>query len=247
MKPLIVANWKCNPSTLKEGEELVKEIEEGINGFNSAEVVICPPFVFIPFLIQRSDLLFGAQNCFSEDKGPFTGEISIKMLEEVGVKYVIVGHSERRNTFKETSEEINLKLLRALDSSITPILCIGESREERQSGKTFNVLTEQLEKCLLGVSKDNSSKIILAYEPVWAIGTGESANISDIGEVRVFIREFLSNKFGKENCEKIRILYGGSVDSNNIHSFIAEARMNGALVGGASLKANEFLKLIKTA
>ncbi|MFZ3054733.1 MAG: triose-phosphate isomerase [Minisyncoccales bacterium] len=247
MKPLIVANWKCNPLTLKEGEELVERIEEGINGFNSAEVVICPPFVFLPFLIQRSDLPFGAQNCFSGDKGPFTGEISIKMLEEIGVKYVIVGHSERRNTFKETSEEINLKLLRALDSSITPILCIGESREERQNGKTFNVLTEQLEKCLLGVSKDNSSKIVLAYEPVWAIGTGESANVSDIGEVRVFIREFLSNKFGKENCEKIRILYGGSVDSNNIHSFVAEARMNGALVGGASLKANEFLKLIKTA
>jgi len=246
MKPLIVANWKCNPLTLKEGEELVKEIEEGIDGFNSAEVVICPPFVFLPFLIQRSDLPFGAQNCFSKDKGPFTGEISVNMLEEIGVKYVIVGHSERRNTFKETSEEINLKLLRALDSSITPILCIGESREERKNGKTFNVLTEQLEKCLLGVSKDNSSKIVLAYEPVWAIGTGESANVSDIGEVRVFIREFLSNKFGKENCEKIRILYGGSVDSNNIHSFITEARMNGALVGGASLKAGEFLKLIKT-
>jgi len=247
MKPLIVANWKCNPLTLKEGEELVEELEKGIDGFNSVEVVICPPFVFLPFLIQRSDLSFGAQNCFSEDKGPFTGEISVNMLEEIGVKYIIIGHSERRNTFKETNEDINLKLLRVLNSSVTPILCIGEKREERENGKTFDVLTEQLEKCLLGVSKENAGKIVLSYEPVWAIGTGKSASVSDIGEVRVFIREFLSNKFGKENCEKIRILYGGSVDSNNIHSFITEARMNGALVGGASLKANEFLKLIKTA
>jgi triosephosphate isomerase len=247
MKPLIVANWKCNPLTLKEGEELVEELEKGIDGFNSAEVVICPPFVFLPFLIQRSDLSFGAQNCFSEDKGPFTGEISVNMLEEIGVKYIIIGHSERRNTFKETNEDINLKLLRVLNSSITPILCIGEKREERRDGKIFAVITEQLEKCLLGVSKEDAGKIVLAYEPVWAIGTGEPAQVSDIGEVRVFIREFLSNKFGKENCEKIRILYGGSVDSNNIHSFVAEARMNGALVGGASLKANEFLKLIKTA
>jgi triosephosphate isomerase len=247
MKPLIVANWKCNPLTLKEGEELVERIEEGVSGFNSAEVVICPPFVFLPFLIQRSDLPFGAQNCYFEDKGPFTGEVSVKMLEEVGAKYVIIGHSERRKIFKETSEEINLKLLKVLDSSIIPILCIGENREEREQGKTFDVLTEQLEKCLLGVSKENSNKIVLAYEPVWAIGTGQSAQVSDIGEVRVFIREFLSNKFGKENCEKIRVLYGGSVDSNNVHSFVTEARMNGVLVGGASLKATEFLELIKTA
>lgn len=247
MKPLIVANWKCNPLTLKEGEELVKRIEEGIEEVSSAEVVICPPFVFLPFLIQRAGLPFGAQNCFSEDKGPFTGEISVNMLEEVGAKYVIIGHSERRKIFKETSEEINLKLLKVLNSSITPILCIGENREEREQGKTFDVLTEQLEKCLLGVSKEDSSKMVLSYEPVWAIGTGQPAQVSDIVEVRVFIREFLSNKFGKENCEKIRVLYGGSVDSNNVHSFVTEARMNGVLVGGASLKSDEFLKLIKAA
>jgi len=247
MKPLIVANWKCNPLTLKEGEDIVERIEEGTKDFSSAEVVICPPFVFLPFLIQRSEISFGAQNCYSEDKGPFTGEISVNMLEEIGAKYVIVGHSERRKIFKETDEEINLKLLRVLKSSITPILCIGEDREEREQGKTFDVLTRQLEKCLLGASKEDSNKIVLSYEPIWAIGTGHSANVSDIGEVRVFIREFLSNKFGKENCEKIRILYGGSVDSNNVHSFVTEARMNGVLVGGASLKSEEFLKLIKTA
>jgi triosephosphate isomerase (TIM) len=248
MKPLIVANWKCNPLTLKEGEGIVKRVEEGVKDFDSAEVVICPPFVFLPFLIQEFPTVsFGAQNCFSESKGPFTGEVSVPMLEEIDAKYVIVGHSERRKAFKETNEEINLKVLRVLSSKITPILCIGESREEREGGKTFDVIAEQLEKCLFGVSEEDSSRLVLSYEPVWAIGTGQSAQVSDIGEVRVFIRDFLSNKFGKERSENIRILYGGSVDSNNVHSFVTEARMNGVLVGGASLKSDEFLKLIKTA
>lgn len=247
MVPLIVANWKCNPLSLKEAEELVLRIEEGIKGFDSAEVVICPPSVFISSLIKKSDIPFGAQNCYSEDKGAFTGEISVSMLEDIGAKYVILGHSERRKIFKETNEDINLKLLKVLGSSVAPILCIGENREEREQGKTFDVLAEQLQKCFLGVTKENAEKIVLAYEPVWAIGTGQSAQVSDIGEVRVFIRQFLSDKFGKDSCERMRILYGGSVDSNNVHSFVFEARMNGVLVGGASLKAEEFLRLIKTA
>ena len=246
MIPLIVANWKCNPLTLKEGEELVSTIGEGIKGFDSAEVVICPPSIFLPSLIKQSDIPFGAQNCYSEEKGAFTGEISVLMLEDIGAKYVILGHSERRKIFKETSEEINLKLLKVLDSKISPILCIGENREEREQGRTFEVLGEQLQKCFLGVSKENAERIILAYEPVWAIGTGQSAQVSDIGEVRVFIRQFLSEKFGKDSCERMKILYGGSVDANNVHSFVTEARMNGVLVGGASLKAEEFLRLIKS-
>jgi triosephosphate isomerase len=247
MVPLIVANWKCNPLTLKEGEELVSKIEEGIKGFDSAEVVICPPSVFLPSLIKKSKIPFGAQNCYSEDKGAFTGETSVLMLEDIGAKYCILGHSERRKIFKETNEEINKKLLRVLNSTIIPILCIGENREEREEGRTFDVLGEQLQKCLLGVTKESSEKIVFAYEPVWAIGTGQSAQVSDIGEVRIFIRQFLSDKFGKESCERIRVLYGGSVDSNNVHSFVSEARMNGVLVGGASLKPDEFLKLIKSA
>lgn len=247
MIPLIVANWKCNPQTLKEGEELLKKITEGIKGFNSVEVVFCPPSIFLSFLIKNFDVPFGVQNCYSEDKGAFTGEISVPMLEDIGAKYVIIGHSERRKIFKETNEEINFKLMRVLNSEITPILCIGESREERESGKTFEVLNLQLEKCLFGVSKQKAEKIVLAYEPVWAIGTGKFAGIPEIEEVRAFIRDFLSKKFEKETCMKIRILYGGSVDSTNVHSYLNEAKMNGVLVGGASLNADEFLKLIKSA
>lgn len=247
MVPLIVANWKCNPQTLKESEALMEEIEKGMEGFRSAEVVVCPPLIYLPFLAGKFKIPFGAQNCFSEDKGAFTGEISVPMLEEIGAKYVILGHSERRRIFKETDEEINKKVLKVLNSTIAPILCIGESREERGEGKTFEVLSGQLQKCLLGVSREDAGRIVLAYEPIWAIGTGQSAKVGDIGEVRSFLREFLADKFGKESCERIRILYGGSVDSDNVHSFVSEARMNGVLVGGASLKAGEFLRLIKTA
>jgi len=240
MKPLIIANWKCNPKNIKEAKELLEKV---ITGVDNEEVVICPPSIFLPSLIN-DQILFGAQNCFDKE-GAFTGENSISMLEDLGVKYVIIGHSERRNIFKETNEEINTKLIKVLESKITPILCIGEKREEREEGKTFEILGEQLDICLNNIS--NPERIILAYEPVWAIGTGKFAEIKDIEEVRAFIKEFLTNKFNQEVANNIKIIYGGSVDSNNVHSYIAEAQMDGVLVGGASLKADEFLKLIKSA
>jgi triosephosphate isomerase len=240
MKPLIIANWKCNPKNLEEAQELLNKI---INGIDNENVVICPPSIFLSSLINEK-VSFGAQNCFYKE-GAFTGENSVSMLEDIGVKYVILGHSERRNFFKETNEEINSKLIKVLESKIIPILCIGEKREEREEGKTFEVLSEQLDVCLNNIS--NPEKIILAYEPVWAIGTGKFAEIKDIKEVRAFIQEFLTKKFNKEIADKIRIIYGGSVDSSNVHSYITEAQMEGVLVGGASLKADEFLKLIKSA
>ncbi|MFZ2390441.1 MAG: triose-phosphate isomerase [Minisyncoccales bacterium] len=240
MKPLIVANWKCNPKSLAEAKELLEKV---INGVSDEEVIICPPSVFINSLIN-DNIPFGAQNCF-EKEGAFTGENSVSMLEDLGVKYVILGHSERRNIFKETNEEINSKLIKVLESKIIPILCIGEKGEERGEGKTFEVLSEQLDVCLNNISVPE--RIILAYEPVWAIGTGKFAEVSDIKEIRSFIQDFLIKKFDKETAEKIMILYGGSVDSNNVHSYITEAKMDGVLVGGASLKADEFLKLIKSA
>ncbi|MFZ3057862.1 MAG: triose-phosphate isomerase [Minisyncoccales bacterium] len=240
MKPLIVANWKCNPKSLAEAKELLEKV---INGVNDEEVIICPPSVFLNSLINDK-IPFGAQNCF-EKEGAFTGENSVSMFEDLGVKYVILGHSERRNIFKETNEEINSKLIKVLESKIIPILCIGEKGEERGEGKTFEVLSEQLDVCLNNISAPE--KIILAYEPVWAIGTGKFAEVSDIKEIRSFIQDFLIKKFDKETAEKIRILYGGSVDSSNVHSYITEAKMDGVLVGGASLKADEFLKLIKSA
>jgi triosephosphate isomerase len=240
MKPLIIANWKCNPKNIKEAKELLEKV---IAGITDEQVIICPPSIFLSALINDK-VLFGAQNCFSKE-GAFTGENSISMLEDLGAKYVILGHSERRNIFKETNEEINSKLIKVLESSLIPILCIGESGEERGGGKTFEVLGEQLDICLNNIS--NPERIILAYEPVWAIGTGKFAEAIDIKEVKSFIQDFLIKKFNQEVAEKIKIIYGGSVDSNNIHSYITEAQMDGVLVGGASLKADEFLKLIKAA
>ncbi len=240
MKPLIVANWKCNPKSLAEAKELLEKI---MGGINNEDVIICPPTVFLSSLINNK-VSFGAQNCFSKE-GAFTGENSVSMLEDLEVKYVILGHSERRNIFKETNEEINTKLIKVVDSKIVPILCIGEKGEERGEGKTFEVLGEQLDICLNNIL--NPERIILSYEPVWAIGTGKFAEVEDIKEIRSFIQDFLIKKFNKEVAEKIRILYGGSVDSNNVHSYITEAQMDGVLVGGASLKADEFLKIIKSA
>lgn len=240
MKPLIIANWKANPKTKEEAEELLDKV---ISGISDENVVVCPPSLYLSSLINDK-VSFGAQNCFAKE-GAFTGENSISMLEDLGVKYVILGHSERRNIFKETNEEINSKLIKVLESKITPILCIGENREEREEGKTIEVLSEQLETCLNNVS--NPERIIIAYEPVWAIGTGNFADPKDIEEVRAFIKEFLTKKFSQEIADKIKIIYGGSVDSGNVHSYIAEAQMDGVLVGGASLKADEFLKLIKSA
>ncbi|MFA5432041.1 MAG: triose-phosphate isomerase [Candidatus Paceibacterota bacterium] len=239
MKPLIIANWKCNPKSLKEAKELLEKV---MGGIENEEVVICPPSIFLSSLINNS-ISFGAQNCFDKE-GAFTGENSISMLEDLGAKYVILGHSERRNIFKETNEEINSKLIRVLESKMTPILCIGEKREEREEGKTFEILGEQLNICLNNIS--NPERIILAYEPVWAIGTGKFAEVKDIKEVRAFIQEFLTKKFNQEVANNIKIIYGGSVDSNNVHSYIVEAQMDGVLVGGASLKADEFLKLMQS-
>ena len=245
MKPLIVGNWKCNPTTLKEAGSLSYSIMTGIEKINNVEVVICPPFVFLPSLINNS-ISFGAQDCYFEDKGAFTGEVSGLMLKEIGCKYVIVGHSERRTMFDESNREINLKIQKVINLGMIPILCIGENREDREEGETFEVLMEQLEGCLEGIEKDKIKKIVIAYEPVWAIGTGKYAEVSKIEEVKHFIREFLTKKYDKDISEKIKILYGGSVDSNNARLYIKEAGMDGVLVGGASIKSDEFIKIIKS-
>lgn len=245
MKPLIIANWKCNPLTLREAQDLLSSVVSGIKDSDNSEIVICPPFCFLSSLINDS-ILFGAQNCYFEDKGAYTGEVSALMLEDLDCKYVIVGHSERRSLFKETNQDINLKLKKLLDSSLIPVLCIGENREDREQGKTFEILIEQLEECLSGILKEKVNKVVIAYEPIWAIGTGKNAETEKIEEVRSFIKDFLIKKFDKDTSDKIRILYGGSVDSNNINSYLKEAKMDGVLVGGASIKSEEFIKLVKS-
>lgn len=232
MKNLIAANWKLNPTTKKEAENLLKGIEKGIKGLMS-EVVICPPFVYLPSL---KGLELGAQNVYFEEKGAFTGEISAVMLKDLGVSYVIIGHSERRKYFGETDESVNRKIKKALESGLKIIFCIGETAEERDAGKKNEVLERQIKIGLSGV--ENLENINIAYEPVWAIGTGNNCSVEETKESINFIRKFVK--------PETRILYGGSVKSENSGAYIKDAGANGLLVGGASLNAEEFIKIVRS-
>lgn len=240
MKKLIVANWKCNPVTLKEVKQLFNSIKRGIKNLKYVEVVICPPFVYLPFI---SSFKLGAQDCFWEEKGPFTSQISPLMLKNLGCEYVIVGHSERR-AFGETDEIINKKIKAAIKAKLKPILCIGETLEERRKGKTFQILKEQLKKGLKDISflKVHRSSFIVAYEPVWAIGTGKPCQPKETKKVLQFLKEFIQslNYFGIQPL----FLYGGSVNSENARDYI-EVGFDGLLVGGASLNPKEFVKIVK--
>lgn len=247
---LIAGNWKMNTNVF-ESEKLV----EYILGFLSTQtgikskVLVCPPFTSlypIGKLLDNTKLLLGAQNCHYEEKGAFTGEISIPMLEYCGVSYVIIGHSERRSYFKETDEFINKKLLALLNRELTPILCIGETLDERNRGETFQVLTRQLELGLAGVSSDIIDKIVIAYEPVWAIGTGVSATRQQVVEAHDFLRNYLVEKFGT-NANNVYLLYGGSLSEKNADEILSIENVNGGLIGGASLKGESFTEVIKTA
>jgi triosephosphate isomerase len=219
---------------------------------NSVTVLVCPPFVNIPKVAEltaNSKIKVGSQNCYHEKKGAFTGEISIEMLKTIGCEYIIIGHSERRAIFNETNELINKKLLAILTESITPILCIGETLEERKSGNTFKVLEEQLNGCLQGVdnSSTNSSidKIVIAYERVWAIGTGVSATVTEIAEAHKWLREFLVEKFGA-NANDVFLLYGGSLSDANAKETLSIANVDGGLIGGASSISEKFLSILET-
>lgn len=223
MKPLIVANWKMNPQTLAEAKRLFDSVKKGVKDFKNAEVVICPPFLCISNLkSQISNIKLGAQDCFWEEKGAFTGEVSPPMLKNLGCQYVIIGHSERRRYFKETDEIINKKIKAALKVNLRPILCI-----EKKS---------QIKNALRGIAKKDLKKIILAYEPVWAIGTGKACGIPEARKINLSIR-----KIFKRNI----LLYGGSVNSQNARNFIKKAKFQGFLIGGASLVPKEFIKIVK--
>ena len=242
MMKLIVANWKMNPKTLRQARQIFDAIKKGISKTNNSKVVTCPPFPFLSVLSSlrgsgakrsdRSNLALGAQDCFWEDKGAFTGEISCAMLKDLECKYVIVGHSERRKYFNETNESINKKIKAILDAKMIPILCIGETQEERKQGIVKKVLQKQITSALKGVP---SSNIIIAYEPIWAIGTGKSCDISTALSVNLLIKKSINSP----------VLYGGSVNSDNAVSYIQDAKMDGLLVGGASLIPKEFIKIIK--
>jgi triosephosphate isomerase len=247
--PLIAGNWKMN-LTLMEGASLVKSIRDGIQGLDGVEVLVAPPFTALATvkgIIGDAKILLAAQNMHWEQSGAYTGEISPLMLLEAGCTHVILGHSERRMHFQETDEMIDLKANAALQSGLTPIICIGETLREREADQAFEVLKKQLDGSLKGCidRKTLPFSTILAYEPVWAIGTGRTATPDQAQEVHHFVREWISESFSRETADLIRILYGGSVKPDNAKDLMSRPDIDGALVGGASLKADSFIPIIR--
>jgi triosephosphate isomerase len=242
-KWIVAGNWKMH-NTIRESVALAYAIKEGTTGLKNGEVVVAPPFTALHSVgeaIKGSAVALAAQNMYYEDKGAFTGEISPSMLTDAGCKYVIIGHSERRKYFNESDENVNLKVMKALATGLKPILCVGETDDERNKGVTQAVVNRQVRRALTGVNKIDH--IVIAYEPVWAIGTGKVATSSQAEDVHDFIRRLLVEIYGCLAGD-VRILYGGSVTKDNIGELIAMEDIDGALVGGASLKPDDFLGII---
>lgn len=249
-KKVIAGNWKMNKN-LSETIELVSGIKNEIsNGEINADVIICPPYISLESanaLVKDTAIALGAQNMHQENSGAFTGEVSADMLKSVGCEYVILGHSERRTIFKETDELINEKLKKAISSGLKPIFCVGETLNERENGTTEKVVETQIREGLSGLSEANLSDLIIAYEPVWAIGTGKTATPEQAQEVHKFIRKLLTDSFSAELAENTIIQYGGSVKPDNAAELFTQPDIDGGLIGGASLKADSFAAIIKSA
>ena len=247
-KKILAANWKMN-LTHVEAESYVETFLNEVGEVNDVEIVIIPSFTSIPTLAQASGnapfIRLGAQNLHWERSGAFTGEISATMLRALFVKYVIIGHSERRALFGETDAMVQRKVHTALEAGLRPIMCVGESLAERESDSVQKVLSRQVEEGLKGVSSDHSSEIVLAYEPVWAIGTGRTATPAQAEEVHAFLRSLLAELFDKTAADRIRIQYGGSVKPENTEDLMRQPNIDGALVGGASLDAHSFARIIR--
>ena len=242
-KPLIAGNWKMN-TRLEEAENLVRAMLAELDSIDGVEKVLCPPFISlaaIKELTKTTSVKLGAQNMHFEDRGAYTGEISPLMLVDL-CDFVILGHSERRQYFAETDEIINKKVKKALEFGFKPILCVGESLEDNESGKAEQIIARQVKAGLAEVSP--TSQLVIAYEPVWAIGTGRAATGKQANATISLIRSTVANLWDKKTAKTVRILYGGSVTSNNVAEFITEADIDGALVGGASLKADEFVSIV---
>jgi triosephosphate isomerase len=244
-KPFVAGNWKLH-NTISEATDLVKSLDEAKDRFAEAQMVVIPPYTALSGIreeLANSPIKIGAQNLYWEDKGAFTGEISAPMLKDAGCDFVVIGHSERRQYFGETNETVNKKIRAALGAELTPIMCIGESLEERESKKTIEKVETQLTEELAGFEIDEIASIIIAYEPIWAIGTGLTATPEQAQEVHAFIRAQLSEKYGNDTSACAIILYGGSVKPANAYSLLKEKDINGALVGGASLNADSFVEI----
>lgn len=245
--PFIAGNWKMN-KTMSEAKKLATEIVKAAYNLQSAEIVLCPPFTVlyeIAKIIEGSSIQLGAQDVFWEDWGAYTGEISGPMLRDAGCQYVIIGHSERRQVLGESNGMINLKVKAALKNGLSPIICLGETLEEREKGLTLTKIKTQLEEALKDINQMDMAKVIIAYEPIWAIGTGINATPGQAEDVHLYIRQLLAEKYSEDLASCAIILYGGSVKPENAASLAAEVDVDGFLVGGASLEADKFVKIIE--
>ncbi len=246
-RPLIAGNWKMfktGPEAVETTDRLVKLLSTTID----VDVMIAPPFTALALvsdMLKKTPISLGAQNLFWEAEGAYTGEISASMLVSAGCRYVIVGHSERRQYFGETDETVNKKIKAAIKNDLIPVMCIGESETERESKETFSVLDRQVQKGLKGFSADEMETLVIAYEPIWAIGTGKTATADQAQEIHLFLRAMLGKKFGNKLAKSLRILYGGSVKSDNITDLMRMPDIDGALIGGASLEPETFSKIVQ--
>jgi triosephosphate isomerase len=246
-KPIIAGNWKMN-KTLGEAKQFVEEVKSQVPANSEVDAVVCSPALFLESLVSATkgtDLKVGAQNVHFEENGAFTGELSPVALADMNVDYVIIGHSERREMFAETDETVNKKVHAAFKHNLVPIMCCGETDDEREAGKTNDVVKGQVEKGLAGLTADQVKQTVIAYEPIWAIGTGKSSSATDANEVCAYIRQVVAEAISKEAADAVRIQYGGSVKPANIAEYMAQTDIDGALVGGASLEPSSFLGLLE--
>lgn len=244
---IVAGNWKSN-ETFNQADDLINDIAEGLRAFDSTDVdvIVCPPSPYLELVQDAAEdveFFVGAQNVSKFDNGAYTGEVSAQMLQSMNVDYCIVGHSERRKYFFETNQDVAEKVNKLLAVDITPIVCVGESLEDREAGKHFDVICEQVSQGLFHLSAEAMEKVIIAYEPVWAIGTGKTATKEQAQEIHAFIRNMLAEKYSDDTAQEISILYGGSCNAKNAKELFAQQDVDGGLIGGASLKAADFIEI----
>jgi triosephosphate isomerase (TIM) len=246
-KPIIAGNWKMN-KTASEAKTFTEEVKGLVPDTDKVDSVICAPALFLESLVEQtkdSKVAIGAQTMHFEENGAFTGEVSPVALADMGVEYVIIGHSERREMFNETDDSVNKKTLAAFKHNLTPIVCVGETLEQRENNETKDLVGSQVKKALTGLTEDQVKKTVIAYEPIWAIGTGKSSTSEDANEVCAHIRQVVASEFSQAAADSVRVQYGGSVKPNNIKEYMAQSDIDGALVGGASLEPQSFLQLLE--
>lgn len=246
-KPIIAGNWKMN-KVLAEAESFVADTKNNVPASDKVDSIVCAPFPYLHGLVkltEGTDLKIAAQNMHFETTGAFTGEVSPEMLKDLGVEYVVLGHSERRELFNETDETVNKKTHAAFNYGLTPIVCVGETLEQREANQTMDLVADQVKKALDGLTEDQVKQTVVAYEPIWAIGTGKTATSEQANDVCRHIRETIKTVVSSDAAEAVRIQYGGSVKPANIDELLSQSDIDGALVGGASLEADSFLKLVE--